>query len=98
MPITDTFLTMQVIAEVARRRRFTTEQKLAAMSKAMQPRMSINFAARRYGLPPSPVFGWRRVMGQCGKEVVRVADDIIGASEVRRLEEGTIFPPQSFRG
>ena len=50
MPMSDTFSRVEVITGVARRRRFTTEQKLAVVAETMQPGMSISYVARRHGL------------------------------------------------
>ena len=85
--MSEPFSKMEVITGVARRRRFTTEQKLAVVGETMQPGMSISYVARRHGLSPSLVFRWRQLMSEGGKEAVRVDDDVVGASEVRRLEE-----------
>jgi transposase len=85
--MSETFSKMEVITGVARRRRFTTEQKLAVVSETLQPGLSISYVARRHGLSPSLVFRWRQLMSEGGKEAVRVDDDVVGASEVRRLEE-----------
>nr|QIG94442.1 transposase [Bradyrhizobium sp. 6(2017)] len=49
--------------------------------------MSISYVARRHGLSPSMVFRWRRLMSEGGKEAVRADEDVVAASEVRRLEE-----------
>ena len=85
--MSDTFSKVEVITGVARRRRFTTEQKLAIVAETMQPGMSISYVARQHGLSPSLVFRWRRLMSEGGKEAVRADDDVVAASEVRRLEE-----------
>ena len=52
--MSDTFSKVEVITGVARRRRFTTEQKLAIVAETMQPGMSISYVARRHGLSPEP--------------------------------------------
>jgi transposase len=85
--MSETFSKVELITGVARRRRFTTEQKLAVVAETMQPGMSISYVARRHGLSPSLVFRWRHLMSEGGKEAVRVDDDVVGATEVRRLEE-----------
>ncbi len=66
--MSDTFSKVEVITGVARRRRFSTELKLAVVTETMQPGMSISYVARRYGLSPSLVFRWRRLMSEGGKE------------------------------
>jgi transposase len=85
--MSDTFSRVEVITGVARRRRFTTEQKLAVVAEAMQPGMSISYVARRHGLSPSLVFRWRRLMADGGREAVRADDEVVSAAETRRLEE-----------
>ena len=84
--MSDTFSKVEVITGVARRRRFSTELKLALVAESMQPGMSVSYVARRHGLSPSLVFRWRRLMSEGGKEAVRADDDVV-AAEVRRLEE-----------
>jgi transposase len=82
--MSDTFSKVEVITGVARRRRFSTELKLAIVAETMQPGMSISYVARQHGLSPSLVFRWRRLMSEGGKEAVRADDDVVAASEVRR--------------
>ena len=45
--MSETFSRIEVINGVARRRRFTTEQKLAIVAESMQPGMSISYVARQ---------------------------------------------------
>ena len=45
--MSDTFSKIEVIGGVARRRRFTTGQKLAIVAGSMQPGMSTSYVARR---------------------------------------------------
>ena len=85
--MSETFSKVEVITGVARRRRFTTEQKLLVVNETLQPGMSISYVARRHRLSPSLVFRWRRLMSEGDKEAVRVDEDVVAASEVRRLEE-----------
>jgi transposase-like protein len=85
--MSETFSKVEVINGVARRRRFPTEQKLAIVAETFQPGMSISYVARRHGLAPSLVFRWRRLMSEGGKEAVRADDDVVPASEARKLEE-----------
>src|ERR1043166_5544635 len=87
--MSDTFSKVEVITGIARRRRFSTELKLALVAESMQPGMSVSYVARRHGLSPSLVFRWRRLMSEGGKEAVRADDDVVAASEVRRPRAGT---------
>ena len=85
--MSDTFSKVEVITGVARRRRFSTDLKLAVVAETMQPGMSISYVARRHGLSPSLVFRWRRLMSEGGREAVRADDEVVPAAELRRLEE-----------
>jgi transposase len=85
--MSDTFSKVEVITGVARRRRFSTDLKLAVVAETMQPGMSVGYVARRHELSPRLVFRWRRLMSEGGKEAVRADDAVVPASEVRRLEE-----------
>jgi transposase len=62
--MSDTFSKVEVISGVARRRRFSTDLKLAVVAETMQPGMSISYVARRHGLSPSLVFRWRRLISE----------------------------------
>jgi transposase len=85
--MSDTFSRVEVISGVARRRRFSTELKLAVVAETMQPGMSISYVARRHGLSPSLVFRWRRLMSEGGKQAVQADEAVVAASEVRRLQD-----------
>jgi transposase len=85
--MSDTFSKIEVISGIARRRRFTTEQKLAIVAESMQPGMSMSYVARQHGLLPSLVFRWRRLMSEGGREAIRADDEVVPAAEARRLEE-----------
>jgi len=85
--MSDEFSKVEVITGVARRRRFSTEQKLAIVAETMQPGQSISYVARQRGLSPSLILRWRRLMSDGGKEAVSADDAVVAAAEVRRLEE-----------
>ena len=57
------------------------------VAETMRPGMTISYVARRHGFAPSLVFRWRRLMSEGGKEAVRADDEVVAASEVRRLED-----------
>ena len=82
--MSDEFSKVKVITGVARRRRFSTEQKLAIVAETMQPGQSISYVARQRGLSPSLIFRWRRLMSDGGKEAVSADDAVVAAAEVLR--------------
>ena len=77
---------VEVFAGIQRRRRYSVDQKLAVLQEAMQPGMTISYVARRHGIAPSLVFGWRRRMTEGGKEAIRADDTVVAKAEVRALE------------
>ena len=78
---------VEVVSSIQRRRRYSLDQKLAVLSEAAQPGMSISYVARRHGISPSLLFLWRRRMTEGGKEAVRVDDEVVGSAEMRALEK-----------
>ena len=77
---------IEVISSVQRRRRWTVREKLLAVEESNVAGMSVSFIARKYGISPSLLFRWRKLMAEGGKEAVRVDDDVVGATEVRELK------------
>ena len=65
---------VEVLSAIQRRRRYSLDQKLAVLQEAAQPGMTISYVARRHGIAPSLIFGWRRGMSEGGKEAVLMAD------------------------
>ena len=53
----------------------------------MQSGMSIGYVAGRHGLSPSLVFRWRRLMSEGRKEAIRADEEVVPASEARKLED-----------
>ncbi len=78
---------VEVFSQIQRRRRWSVDQKLAVLAEAAEPGMSISYVARRHGISPSLVFGWRRRMTEGGKEAVRADDEVVARAEVRELQK-----------
>ena len=72
--------------EPGRRRRFTSEQKRALLDDAARPGGSISATARRYGVAPSLLFQWKRLMDDAGDEGLEANEPVVPISEVKRLE------------
>jgi transposase len=49
--------------------------------------MTISYVARRHGISPSLIFGWRRRMTEGGKEAVRADDEVVSREQMRALEK-----------
>lgn len=60
---------------------------MAFVQEATQPGMTISYVARRHGIAPSLIFGWRRRMSEGGKEAIRADDEVVSKAKIRALEQ-----------
>ena len=75
-----------MVTGVERRRRWSLGEKLKAVEETRLPGMSVSYVARKYGIAPSLLFRWRKLMAEGGQEAVRSDDAVVSAAEVRELE------------
>jgi transposase len=54
---------MEIFTGVGRRRSWSDEQKAAIVAESLSGRESVSAVARRHGLTPAQLFGWRRQAG-----------------------------------
>ena len=88
--MSDDYQRIEVITGAARRRRWTTEEKLRIVDETLRSGESISILARRHGVAPNLLYRWRRLMTEGGAVAVQAddADDAVtGNAELRRLEE-----------
>ena len=55
------FLTVEVVNTVERRR-WPLAEKLRIVEESSRPGMSVSYVARKYGVAPSLLFRWRKLM------------------------------------
>jgi transposase len=77
---------VEVITGPARRRRWSTEQKLRIIEDSYAPGTSVAEAAHRHGVAANLLFRWRKLLAEGGAAAVGSDEEVIGASEVRKLE------------
>ena len=68
-----------------RRRRYTPEQKRALLDHAAAPGGSISETARTFGVAPSLLFQWKRVMDDATKKGLNANVDFYSASTYHLL-------------
>jgi transposase len=78
---------IEVITGVARRRRWSVEQKLQIVEESLRTGETVSVVARRHGVAPNLLFRWRRLASEGGAAAVTADDGVTGNAEVRRLEE-----------
>ena len=81
------FERIEVVTGVERRRRWTLGEKLQAVEESRASGMTVSYVARKYGIAPSLLFRWRKLMAEGGKEAVRTDDAVVSAAEVRELKK-----------
>jgi transposase len=62
-------------------------EKLKAVEETRSSGMSVSYVARKYGIAPSLLFRWRKLMAEGGQEAVRSDDAVVSAAEVRELKK-----------
>ena len=80
------FERVEVITSVQRRRRWSLDEKIRAVEESSIPGMTVSFVARKYGISPSQLFRWRKLMAEGGKVAVEADDAVVSAQEQRELK------------
>lgn len=78
---------IELITGTARRRYWSTEQKLRIIEESFEPGETVSSVARRNGVAPDLLYRWRRLMSEGGITAVGSDEPVVGGSEVRKLEE-----------
>jgi len=78
---------IEVVTGIERRRRWSLSEKLKAVEESGAPGMTVSYVARKYGISPSLLFRWRKLMTEGGKEAIRTDDAVVSAAEVRELKK-----------
>lgn len=78
---------IEVITGTARRRHWSTEQKLRIIEESFEPGETVSSVARRHSVAPNLLFRWRRLMNEGGVTAVGSDEPVVGTSKVRRLED-----------
>jgi transposase len=86
---------VEIFTGAGRRRSWSSEEKASIVAESLTGRESVSAVARRHGLTPAQLFGWRR---QCGSvptsERLRFASVVVGASAIEiELGGATIRVP-----
>jgi transposase len=65
----------EVLIEVQRRRTWTFTEKLRAAQEASVPGVSVSSVARKYGMAPSQLFRWRKIIVDGGLGATHAAGE-----------------------
>ncbi|EFI5569990.1 IS3 family transposase [Escherichia coli] len=78
---------IEVITGEQKRRRYTPEEKGRFVALAMQPGYTVSLVARQYGITPSLLFKWKRLMNDGGKSAIAAGDEVVSVSELKAQEK-----------
>jgi transposase len=78
---------IEVITGEQKRRRYTAEEKARFVALSMQPGYSVSLVARQYGITPSLLFKWKRLMNDGGQSAIAAGDEVVSVAEVKALEK-----------
>jgi transposase len=87
--MSDDYRRIELITGTARRRHWSTGQKLQIIEESLQPGETVSSVARRRGVAPNLLYRWRRLMSEGGAAAVGSDEPVVGSSEVRRLESAS---------
>ena len=73
-------------AKAGRHRRYTADQKRALLDEAAKPGRSLSEVARHYGVAPSVLFQWRRVMDEASSKGLKANERVVPESDVKKLK------------
>jgi transposase len=85
--MSDEYRRVEVITGTARRRRWSTDEKLRIVDETLRTGESISAVARRNGVAPNLLYRWRRLMTEGGAVAVQADDGVTANGDLRRLEE-----------
>lgn len=69
-----------------RRRRWSPAEKARIVEETQSSGMSVSAVARLYGIAPSILFRWRKLMQDGGLSATSADEPVVGASEVKQLK------------
>lgn len=76
---------IEVITSVQRRRRYSGQEKAQFVAMTTQPGSSVSSVSRQYGISPSLLFKWKRLMQDGGVTAVEANDQVVSVSDYNSL-------------
>ena len=79
--------TVHVITSTESRRRWSPAEKRSIVQECSEPGQSVSAVARKYGIAPSQLFYWRRIMESGALTAAGAEEEVVPISEVKVLKE-----------
>lgn len=77
---------VHVVTSTETRRRWSPSEKRSIVQESSEPGQSVSAVARKYGIAPSQLFYWRRIMENGALTAVGANEDVVPASEAKQLK------------
>ncbi len=77
----------KLITAVERRRKWSLDEKRQIIEETYLPGYSVSQVARKYGITPSQLFYWRRMMEEGALKGISSQEELVPKSQVRELEK-----------
>ena len=84
--MSDDYQRMEVITGTARCRQWSAAERLRIVKETFANGETISSVARCNGVAANLLYRWRRLMTEGGTIAVRADDDVVAASEIKRLQ------------
>ena len=85
--MTDFKENISTIASTKRRSRWSPEEKRSIVQETYQPGMTVSLIARKYGIFPSQLFYWRRLMENGALTGIKAEEEVVPVSEYKSMEK-----------
>ena len=86
MCMTSNNLKSEVLIGPELRRLRTPAEKLAIVAETQEPGVTVSLVARRHGIAPNQLFGWRRLASQGALTATQSEEPVVPASAYRSLQ------------
>ena len=77
----------KIITSTERRRRWSSSEKKQMVLETYSPGVSVSQIARKYGITPSQLFYWRRLMENGGLKGIESQEELVPKSQIKALEK-----------
>ena len=76
-----------------KRRRRTTQEKIAIVQQSFEPGMTVSLVARQHGVAASQLFLWRKQYQEGSLTAVAAGEQVVPASEYGRAKKWIAHAP-----
>ena len=87
MTISKTIESVEIYHNTPQRKRWSAIEKQQIVNETYQSGASVSYVARKYGIPPSQLFYWRKMMESGALTGIKTEEELVPLSEVNELKK-----------